>query len=175
MVAATKMRKAQNQALSGRPYNFTLHESLQRLIPQMHPEAHPLLNPNMGKQSAVVILSTDKSLCGALNTNLFRLLQNTFKDTPNFIFYTVGKKGRDFVVRTEKKLEADFENPEAVAFREASQIAKIAIDSYLGNEVKEVYLSYPHFVSTLLQEPRINKLLPISNEELMETISNAPS
>lgn len=71
MVAATKMRKAQTQALAGRPYNFTLSEALQRLLPSMQPEAHPLLNPTEGTKTSVIVLSTDKSLCGALNTNLF--------------------------------------------------------------------------------------------------------
>lgn len=173
MVAATKMRKAQLQALSGRPYSLTLSESMRRLLPSMHPEAHPLLNPNEGKQTAVILLSTDKSLCGALNTNLFRLLQNTLKDPSNLIFYTVGKKGRDFVVRTDRKLEADFENPEMVTFHEATQIAKIAIDSYTSSQVKEVYLSFPQFVSTLRQEPKMVKLLPIDKEELQSVVESS--
>lgn len=167
MVAATKMRRAQMQALNGRPYTMTMDASLLRLLPKVKIEAHPLLSPNKSDKRSVLILSTDKSLCGALNTNLFRLLLAFHPGGGGSNFYTVGKKGRSFVVKTGNNLIADFENPEKVIFRNAKQIAKMLVAAYLNDEVGEVYITYPHFGSTLKQEPKIEKILPISLESVI--------
>ncbi len=177
MVAAAKMRKAQNQALGSRPYSETLNNALSRLTPGMDPEAHPLLRIGSGTVTGVLLLTTDKGLCGALNTNIFRALSSLRRQGSNnpssdseldsrlrgndTVFYSVGKKGRNFAVKTGKKLEADFENPEVVIFRQAKQISKMLIASFLSGELKEVYVVYPHFVSTLRQEARVVRLLPI--------------
>ncbi len=169
MVAATKMRKAQNQALNGRPYLQNLQFSLAKLLPEIESQAHPLLSPNGSQVTGVVLLSTDKGLVGALNTNIIRAVisSNFSRET---VFYTIGKKGRNFIVRTGKDLKADFENPSVVAFRQAKQMAKLLIDSYLSKEVGEVFLIYPQFISTLRQEAIKVKLLPVKFEELVATL-----
>ncbi len=160
MVAATKMRRAASQALSGRPYGETLRSALERLGFGVNPEAHPLLSEHTSGVTGVLLLTTDKALCGALNTNLFRaILKSQFGG--NIKYFTVGGKGRNFVVRSGKTLEADFENPEIIIFRQARQISKILINAFLEGLLKEVYLVYPQFVSTLRQEARLAKLLPI--------------
>ena len=161
MVAAAKMRKAQNQALGGRPYSETLNSALARLTPGIDPESHLLLRSGTGSSVGVLLLTTDKGLCGALNTNLFRATLASHLSSGNVVYYSVGKKGRNFAVKTNKKLEADFENPEVVIFRQAKQISKMLIASFLNDELKEVFIVYPHFVSTLRQEARVTKLLPI--------------
>lgn len=162
MVAATKMRRAQSQALSGRPYSLSLNQSLQRLLQSTTPENNPLLEKGEGSQIGIILLTTDKSLCGALNTNLFRAILNLPKEiTSNSLFFTVGAKGRNFVVRDNKKVSADFENPEKVTFKEARQLSKAVLDSFLKREIKEAYIAFPKFVSTLKQEPKVSKLLPI--------------
>lgn len=166
MVAATKMRKAQIQAESGDPYAQTLNESLKRLTSRVDPSLNPLLQENTGKNVGVIVLSTDKGLVGALNTNLLRFLNTFTKEKQNLVFYTIGRKGRQFVVRTGKELVADFENSDAVTFRQAKQLARIVKDGFLKGELKEVYLIYPDFISTLRQEPKVEKLLPISADSL---------
>lgn len=166
MVAATKMRRAQNQATSGRPYVENLSEALSRLLPGIDQEAHPLLTGNNSNTSGVVLLSTDKGLVGALNTNLMRATLNLQTGSAGLIFYTVGRKGRNFVVRTGKDLKADFENVDTVSFRQAVQLTKIITEAFLAGEVGEVYLVYPQFVSTIKQEARKVKLLPIELEKL---------
>jgi len=165
MVAATKMKRAQNQAISGRPYSENLNEALSRLIPKINLEAHPLLLGNASDKMGVILLSTDKGLVGALNTNLIRSVS-----TLSASFYTVGKKGRVFIARTGKDLKADFENTDTISFRQAKQLAKIITEAYLAGEIGEVYLVYPQFVSTLKQEPKKVKLLPMSLENI-ETVS----
>jgi len=174
MVAATKMRRAQNQALNGRPYSFNLSSALERLLPLINMESHPLLSGNGSGTLGVILLSTDKSLCGALNTNLFRLILASHLTSPpsreaggNVVFYTVGKKGRNFVARSGKNLLADFENLDTVTFRQAVQLAKLVTDSFLNGEIGEAYLVYPQFVSTLRQEPAKVKLLPIDLESVI--------
>lgn len=182
MVAATKMRRAQNQATSGRPYQENLATSLYRLLPKMKPESHPLILGNDSKTQAVILLSTDKGLVGALNTNLLRLVSSLRMQGSNYpsssseldsrlrgndvLYYTVGKKGRVFVVRTGGDLKADFENLDTITFRQAKLLAKLLIDSFKIGEIGEAFLVYPEFVSTLKQEPRKVKLLPIELEKL---------
>ncbi len=160
MVAATKMRRAQNQALSGRPYTQNLGQALIRLLSKINIESHLLLSSNESKTSGVVLLSTDKGLVGALNTNLVRtiLSSNLPADT---IFYTLGRKGRAFIARTGKNLQADFENPEKVTFRQAKQLSRLVIESFNANEVGQVLIVYPEFISTLRQQAKMVKLLPV--------------
>lgn len=169
-VAATKMRRAQSQALNGRPYNFNLNYALRKLLPLVDIGSHPLLLGNESKTYGVILLSTDKSLCGALNTNIFRMLTASALPSDTY-FYTVGKKGRQFIAKTGKNLVADFENLDVVTFRQASQLAKLVIGAYLNKEIGEAYLAYPNFISTLRQEPVKVKILPIRIEDLMEQIS----
>lgn len=168
MVAAAKMRRAQDQATNGRPYEENLEASLTRLLPKIDPEAHPLLTGNDSKTSGVVLLSTDRGLVGALNTNLFRAVTTgNFPQDTNF--YTVGEKGRLFVVKIGKDLKADFENPDTISFRQAKQLTRLLMDSFRAEEIGEAYLIYPHFVSTLRQEPRKVKLLPIEDSSLVNS------
>lgn len=165
MVAATKMRKAQYQALSSRPYAETLQKSLEYLLPSTSKDAHPLLNVQKAGSIGVLLLSTDRSLCGSLNTNLFKKLFTFFKEhKEELIFYTVGKKGRQFVVKVEKTLDSDFENHEGIVFKNAARLGKVISSSFFKAEVGEVYLAYQHFTSTLVQEPVITRLLPIIAE-----------
>ncbi len=171
MVAATKMRRAQNQALSGRPYSHTLNLSLSSLLDRINLEEHKLLQKNFANKILVILLSTDKGLAGALNTNLLRATSQFINGKP-VEFLTVGKKGRSFVARTGKDLGADFENHELVSSRQSRQIGKAAIDKFLAEEVGEVYLIYPHFVSALRQEPITIKLLPIDPAHIQELLGN---
>lgn len=178
MVAAAKMRKAQNQAVNGRPYPENLNQALERLLPKVDMESHPLLmggreiassSPSARPRNdkiGVILLSTDKGLVGALNTNLIRTLASHL-GSGNVVYYTVGRKGRAFVARSGKQLVADFENVDQVSFRQAVQLTKMVTESYLAGDVGEVYLVYPHFVSTIKQEPRKVKLLPIDLEAMV--------
>lgn len=165
MVAATKMRRAQSQATGGRPYSSNLSSALERLLPLINTEAHPLLCANDSKTAGVALLTTDKSLCGALNTNVFRLLTASQFPTDT-IFYTIGKKGRNFVAKSGKNLQADFENLDTITFRQAVALSKLMMDSFLAGEIGEAFLVYPGFISILRQEPVKIKLLPVSLEEL---------
>jgi len=171
MVSATKMRKAQNQALSARPYTATLIKALSSISDKIDSSLHPLLSSAVSDKVGVVIFSTDKGLCGALNTNITRKVMGdelgVMGKKEDIIFYTIGRKGRDFLVRTGKNLEADFPNPEKVDFAEAVRIRKYLVNSFLNGETGEIFILYPDFISALRQEPKLVQLLPVSREALM--------
>ncbi len=169
MVAATKMRRAQNQATNGRPYTTTLHKAVMALLPKLGDKiTHPLITANSSEKTAAVVISTDKGLCGSLNTNLFKAVNKFIADHKNPQFYTIGKKGRTYIAKMGQDLIADFENSDLVTFRTATQIGKLVTKAYLNNEIGSFSIIYPDFVSALRQEPRIMPLLPINLEAMQE-------
>ncbi len=175
MVAATKMRKAQTQAVSARPYISTLSFALSKVAQKVDPKINPLLSPNEAEKVAFLVFSSDKGFCGSLNSNLFREIMTNpvIAGEKNAVFYTMGKKARDFIVRSGRNLEADFENFDSVSFSQAVQFRKFLMEAFLKGELKEAYLLYPDFISTLRQEPKLVKILPIDAAALVnEETSN---
>ncbi len=177
MVAATKMRKAQNQALAGRPYSLNLSEIIAKIQAKGQKQLltlnNPLLQSNDSKKKAVILLTTDRSLCGALNTNIFRFLLNS--ELGQALYFTIGKKGRDFLVKTGKDLVADFENNERVHAKDAAILRKTIVESFLKGEVGEVYVLFPNFISILRQEPKMVKLLPLEASAFAESLPSLQS
>lgn len=171
MVAATKMRRAQNQALGGRPYSETLQQAIIELLPAVTEGMNPLLKANSSEKIAVLLLTTDKSLCGSLVANVLRLAQSFGREHKDVEFITVGKKGREFVVKTGKNLIADFENPDVADYKSAKQIATLVIQLFLEQKIGHLYVIYPNFISTLKQEPTLEKILPISQQDLLEGLN----
>ena len=166
MVAASKMRKAQMRALSGRPYAEELAKILAALgIAGGSDELHPLLQERKEvKRELVIVISTDKGLCGALNTNLLREL-NRF-DAAKTTFVAVGRKGAQYLGRLKRDLAAEFELKEAFTFLECKQASKFAIEKFLSGEVDKVTVAYTDFKSTLRQEPTLKVILPVQNFDI---------
>ena len=166
MVAASKMRKAQMRALSGRPYAEELAKILAALGKAGgSDELHPLLEERKEvKRELVIVISTDKGLCGALNTNLLREL-NRF-DAAKTTFVAVGRKGAQYLGRLKRDLAAEFELKEAFTFLECKQASKFAIDKFLSGEVDKVTVAYTDFKSTLRQEPTLKVILPVQNFDI---------
>src|SRR6266566_7985724 len=121
MVAASKMRRAQQQALSGRPYAELMNKVLVSLQRRTDPRLHPLLEIRPLKKELVLIISTDKGLAGALNTNLFR--EAAHFDSAKTAFVVTGKKARQFISRTKRELLADFELKDAPSFVETKAVS----------------------------------------------------
>jgi F-type H+-transporting ATPase subunit gamma len=164
MVAASKMRKAQQQALSGRPYAELMNKVLVSLQRRTDPRLHPLLEIRPLKRELVLIISTDKGLAGALNTNLFREVANF--DSAKTAFVVTGKKARQFVARTKRELLADFELKDAPSFVETKPISKFCTEKFLNREVDKVSVLHTHFINTISQRPVVQTLLPISSFDL---------
>jgi len=120
MVAASKMRKAQQHALAGRPYASLMNKVLVSLQKRTDPKSHPLLNIRPVKKELVLIISTDKGLAGALNTNLFR--EASHFDASIGVFVVTGRKAKQFVTRTKRELIADFELKDNPSFVETKAV-----------------------------------------------------
>ena len=164
MVAASKMRKAQQHALEGRPYSVLMNKVLVSLQQRTNPRFHPLLAVRPLEKELVLIISTDKGLCGALNTNLFREVSNF--DSAKTVFVVSGKKARQFVGRTKRELLADFELKDSPSFVEAKPISKFCMEKFLRREVDKVSVLFTHFINTISQRAVLQTLLPISPFDL---------
>jgi F-type H+-transporting ATPase subunit gamma len=159
MVASSKMRKAQLAALAGRPYAGLMNNILAHVSGHSGDFAHPLMEKREDKKRAVLLVSTDKGLCGALNSNLTREAAKFDKDTT--VFVCAGKKGAQFVSRTRRKLAAEFTYKDAPLFAEARAISRFVQEMFLNGEVDHVDVLYTNFISTLNQKPEVQPLLPI--------------
>ncbi len=176
LVASSKMRRAQERVLAARPYA----EQLQRLLSRLAragglDEPQPLMEQRPLRNLGVVLVSPDRGLCGALPSNLNRHAAQTVLDelraarngnvnpaTDQGYFVAVGRKGRDFVLRSRQRLIGEFvqygDNPDINLVR---AIARVATDAYLNNEVDRVDLIYTRFLSTISQQPVTIQLLPV--------------
>lgn len=163
MVAASKMRKAQEAALAGLPYADLLNRVLVSLRDRVDSSLHPLLEKREVKKELVILVSTDKGLCGGLNTNLFREAMNFDPATTDFV--AVGRKGSQFLARTKRNMVADFALKDHPSFLEAKAVSKFAIEKFLSGEVDKVTVLYPRFVNTLTQKPTALPVLPITSLE----------
>jgi F-type H+-transporting ATPase subunit gamma len=164
MVAASKMRKAQQSALAGRPYAALMNKVLVSLQQRSDPKLHPLLQIRAVKKELVLIISTDKGLAGALNTNLLR--EAASFDSAKTTYVVSGRKARQFIARTKRDLLADFELKDAPSFRETKPIAQFCMEKFLSGEVDKVSVVYTHFINTVNQKPLVQTLLPISSFDL---------
>jgi len=162
MVAAAKMRKAQAAAIAGRPYEEALDRVLGALAGHVDPIEHPLFQRREVKRELIILITTDKGLCGALNTNLFRELANTQPTQTEF--FGIGRKGNQFLARTRRSLVADFPVSETPLFKEIRPIARLAVERFLAEEVDRVSVLYSRFVNTLTQVPTFRRLLPLSTD-----------
>jgi F-type H+-transporting ATPase subunit gamma len=159
MVASSKMRKAQMAALAGRPYASLMNNLLAHVVGHSGDFSHPLMEKREVKKRAVILISTDKGLCGALNSNLTREAAKFDKNTT--IYICAGRKGSQFIARTKRQLAAEFTYKDAPMFAEARAISKFAQEMFLKGEVDAVDILFTNFINTLAQKPEVMTLLPI--------------
>jgi F-type H+-transporting ATPase subunit gamma len=158
MVAASKMRKAQMAALAGRPYADLMNEVLTAVVAGNKDFSHPLVEKRDVRKRCLIIVSTDKGLCGGLNSSLMR---EASKYAPDTTFITAGRKASQFIARTKRTLVAEFNYKDIPSFAEARGISKFARDLYMKGEVDQIDILFTKFVSTLVQKPEIRQFLPI--------------
>jgi len=159
MVAASKMRRAQQSALAGRPYASLMNEVLAEVTFHAGDFTHPLMEKRQDGKRAVVVVSTDKGLCGALNSNLMR--EAAKFDKAASIYITAGRKASQFIARTKRQLAAELTYKYAPLFGEARAISKFAQDLFLKGEVTRVDVLFTNFISTLNQRPEVFPFLPV--------------
>src|SRR5471030_53202 len=172
MVAAAKMRKAQQAALVGRPYADLMNAILAEAAPRIAGFEHPLMKIREVKKRAVIVVSSDRGLCGGLNSNLFREAGKLDKNTT--VFVTAGRKASQFIARTKRNLAAEFTYKDAPTFAEARAISKFAQDLFLKGEADAVDILFTQFISTLVQQPKMIPFLPVGKIKTVTVGIHAP-
>jgi F-type H+-transporting ATPase subunit gamma len=160
LVAASKMKKAQQLALSGRAYAQLLAKMLARLAPRLEEVKHPYLAKREIKTRGILLVTTDKGLCGPLNANLFKLVAEV--KTPAK-YYSIGRKGAQFLARVKRDLVADFHVSDKLAFAEVKVVVDLMTKAYLEGEIDTIEVIYPRFKNTLVQEPTLRPVLPLAS------------
>ncbi len=166
MVAASKMRKAQQAALAGRPYVVLMNSVLGQVSANAGDFSHPLIEKRAVKKRALIVISSDKGLAGALNSNLLREVAKTEPTTT--VYIAAGRKGAQFVARTKRNLVGEFSYKDAPQFSEARTISKFAQDLFLKGGVDQVDIVYTNYINTLTQKPEIRTLMPIGEIASLE-------
>lgn len=183
LVAASKMRRAVAAALALRPYAKLAQALLQNLASKTTPkeakkETHPLLERREVKKVLGVVVGTDRGLCGGLNTQLFRTLNNYIaaeknkKEPPELSFIAIGKKAQDFLRRTGQKVIAAYSAMSGhPTLRDTYAISRMILEDYSKAAYDKVLLVYTDFISAINQKPTTRRLLPLSKGALEEMVS----
>jgi F-type H+-transporting ATPase subunit gamma len=163
-VAASKLKRAQESTLAARPYSEKLDEVLADVATVLGPEDHPLLQRREVGKRLLVLVTTDRGLAGALNTNTIRFAAQHISGTAgDMTVVTVGRKGRDAMRRARVPMEAHFDGfRERPTFADILPLARLITDGFLDGTFSHVDIVYSQFVSTLVQRPIVDELLPIS-------------
>lgn len=170
MIAASKMRRTQEAALRGRPYSDLMQTLLAHLAAQTSDdeEHHPLLVNRPRRNIALITITPDRGLTGGLNSNINRAAgQFVAAQDAGVKVVAMGKKGRDFMVRTGQDVAAVFTDvPDRPGLDEVAPLARIVIDLFTAEEVDAVFVAYAQFVNTTLQRPVVEQLLPVAPSDL---------
>ncbi len=175
MVASSKMRRVQDRVEQARPYSEQLRNLVSRLANASSDDLEndlALLKQRPVRNIGIILVTPDRGLCGALPSNINRYAALTVQQqqeqlierghSPNISYIAVGRKGRDFIVRTQQNLIAEFTNyGDRPSMNDASAIAQVAVDAFLKGEIDLVYLIYAKFISTVTQQPTAVQLLPV--------------
>jgi F-type H+-transporting ATPase subunit gamma len=167
LVAASKMKRAQQAVLAGQPYAQLMAGMLAALSTQVDESQHPFLARREIRHRGILLVTTNIGLCGALNANLLKAV--TEIKTPAK-FYTVGRKGAQFIARTKRELVAEFTVSDRAAFSEVKVAIEFMVRQYLEGAIDTIEVIYPHFKNTLVQEATVRPVLPLSS--LKEFIQN---
>jgi len=159
LVAAAKMKKAQDQALAGREYSKKLNSVLQDISENFSSATHPLLEKRPGSRELVILISTDKGLCGAINTNLAKIVRRETSASADYL--TIGRKLRIMMEKLSRPIIADFSVKDPVPFADARAIATLVAQKFTDGTYDKVSIAFTRFVNTMTQQPEVVQLLPV--------------
>jgi F-type H+-transporting ATPase subunit gamma len=173
-VSASEMRRAQEAVLATRPYAQRAWALLTHLAAQRGEteELHPLLQVRPVSKVALLLLTSDRGLCGAFNTNIIRKALDYIEILPAAVdVVAVGRKGRDAMLRRGQSLVAEFSSlPSQPTLLDVTPIARVALNGFLDGTYDAVWLAYTDFVNTLRQEPVVKRLLPLMPTEMEKQV-----
>jgi F-type H+-transporting ATPase subunit gamma len=175
MIATAKMKKAQDMAIAGRPYSNKIMQVIADLSAQAAAggAVHPLLINRPVKRIGIVLITSDRGLCGGLNTNLNRLVGNFILEqkVPVSVI-TVGSKGRDFMRRSMRDIRAEFVKlGDRPKMDDTMPISHIVIEDYISGLYDRVYVAYSRFINLMSQKPTLELVLPVEPAVLPKTVS----
>ncbi len=173
MIATAKMKRAQEQAVMGRPYDEKIAQLISHLAVESESESlHPLLEKRETINNICIIhITSDKGLCGGLNSNMNRMIANfILQQNKPVTCIAIGARGRDYIIRSHLQLKAEFTGiSDRPAMIDTLPISRIIIDDYTAGNLDLVYLAFNKFISTMQQEPTIEPLLPVEPAILDKT------
>jgi len=164
MVATSKMKKAQDAAKSGRPYAMLLSDVIVSVADEFEEITHKYFNERPVRHRGILVVGTDKGLCGALNANLFRMLSDVDSSAK---FVSVGKRATQFLSRTRRDLLADFSLPDKPRYSDIKPIIEFLLRSYGDDKIDTIEVLHTGFVNTLRQEPELVRLFPLNDLDEM--------
>jgi len=175
MIAATKLRRAQQEVEATRPYAQALNETIHRLMLRIERKDHPLLVEREENKVELVLFTSDRGLCGAFNENLIRFAERFIREKTeqekSVSLVLVGKKAIDYFKKRPVKISQQYLNPDReVSFEKARNIADEIIKRYLAEEMDAVYMLYSVFHSPLVQRPNLFPLLPFKPKEDLQLL-----
>lgn len=175
MVAASKLRKAQNFAEAARPYADKLKEVISNIAASTSDISHPMLESREVKKTAYVVITSDSGLAGGYNANLLRMLMDRIREEhrdDDYAIFVAGRKGRDFFNKRNVPILGEVTGlPDSPEFSDIQAIASKAVELFATEEVDEVNLVYNEFINPVVQQPVVKKLLPLA-EMTSENSSN---
>jgi F-type H+-transporting ATPase subunit gamma len=160
LVAASKMKRAQQAALASRPYTQVMARMIAALANRVEESQHPFLAQRAVRTRGILLVTTDKGLAGPLNANLFKLVTDI--QTPAK-YYVIGRKGAQFIARTHRDMVADFTVTDRVAFTEVKVVVEFMVKQFLDGVIDTMEVIYPRFKNTLVQEPVLRPVLPLAS------------
>ncbi|MCX6956910.1 MAG: ATP synthase F1 subunit gamma [Verrucomicrobia bacterium] len=160
LVAASKMKKAQAAALAGRPYAELMAQMLGALATRVEESLHPFLAKREVRTRGIILITSDKGLCGPLNSNVLKIVTDI--KTPAK-YAVIGRKGSQFIARTSRELLADFPANDRTSFADIKVVAEFMVKQFLDGVVDTVEVIWPRFRNTLVQVPTVMPLLPLTS------------
>ena len=166
MVSAAKLKKAQERILAARPYAEKIREVISELIGRADPEAYPILAENKSaNREALVLVTSDKGLCGSYNTNLIKEAIKRMRENPDLSIYFIGKKGMDVMKKFGKELELFKYNDKNIAWDDVEQVCGLLMKNFTAGKYRKADLIYSEFQNSLAQKVVTKPLLPVKFEQ----------
>jgi len=175
MVSAAKLRRAQQEAENARPYAAALDDVISRVLLRSEKKDHPMIVQREASSAELLIMTSDRGLCGAFNENIIRagqlFIEENKEEYESIQLNLLGKKANDFYKKREVRIAKQNLNPQKeVGFDKAKNIANDIINRYLAGEMDSVYMLYPMFHSAVVQKPTIVPLLPVQPKTKMQLV-----
>ena len=169
MVSAAKLKRAQDTIVAARPYARQMREVVQAVARRVGQDAHPLLSSREKKKVALLVVTSDRGLCGGFNSNLLRAVNRFLQEIQGrheeVVLFVVGRKARDFFRRRRVPLRKEYINIlGALSYAHAEQMARDLVDGYLAEEYDEVMVAFNEFRSAISQCVRMDRLFPVAIE-----------